>query len=425
MVHLDEAKALALDSIAVATPVQIPLIMALGRFLAEPVRAPRALPNFDNSAMDGYALQACDTAGANRDRPARFRIIDTVYAGGLSQRSLGKGEAARIFTGAPVPLGADCVVRQEAARGEGDEVLVFVEAHRNSNIRQRGEELAEGDSVFRAGQHLDAYALGVLASLGLDSVAAWPRPRAAILTLGDELVPPGHAAPAHQVYNSNAVLLAALAVQAGAEVTVCKHATDREDAVRDAMEQLAPGADLLITSGGASVGDKDLAKRALRSLGAFIVLDGVAMKPGKPAGVAVLGGQPVAILPGNPGAAAVAFDQIARPMLLKRQGVLETRPRIRTRLGSAQHKQGGLTYLLSAKLERNDSAVPTARIRPQGSGQLLQNVGVDGWVVLPPGRADFAEGDEAMIELFAGATFRPAESANKAPASADGRSMSQ
>jgi molybdopterin molybdotransferase len=425
MVPLDEAKALALDSIAVAPPAQVPLSQALGRFLAEPVRAPRSLPNFDNSAMDGYALHASDTAGANRDLPARLQIIDTIYAGGCSKRSIGLGQAARIFTGAPMPVGADCVVRQEAARGEGDHVLIFVEAHTNANVRRRGEELADGDLALRAGQRLDAYALGVLASVGVARAAVWTRPRAAILTLGDELVPPGREAQTHQVYDSNAVLLTALAVEAGAEVTACRHAADREDAVREALEQLVPSADLLITSGGASVGDKDLAKRVLRSLGASIVFDGVAMKPGKSASVGVIGGHPVAILPGNPGAAAVAFDQIARPMLIKRQGVVETRPRTRARLGSAQHKQGGLTYLLSAKLEPNEGTIPTASIRPQGSGQLLQNIGVDGWVVLPPGRADFTEGDEATMELFAGATFRPALSANEGPAPAHGLRVSR
>jgi len=199
-------------------------------------------------------------------------------------------------------------------------------------------------------------------------------------------------------------------MEAGAQVTTLEHAADRESAVRRAIERLISSCDLLITSGGASVGDKDLIKQALRSLGAATIFDGVAIKPGKPAGVSVLGGHPVAILPGNPGAAAVAFDQLARPMLLKRQGVIEARQRLAVRLGSPQHKQGGLTYLLSAKLERDEAGKPTARIRPQGSGQLLQNVGADGWVLLPPGRADFAVGEEATMELFRGASFSPARS---------------
>jgi molybdopterin molybdotransferase len=425
MVPLHQAKELAAGSIEVGIPIQAPLSAAHARFLAESVRAPRSLPNFDNSAMDGYALRSCDTIGANRDRPARMQVVETIYAGTLPQRSIGKAQAARIFTGAPVPTGADCVVRQEATRAEGEEVLVFLQAERDGNIRRRGEELAEGDMVFNAGQRLDPYALGVLASLGLESAVVWPRPTVAILTLGDELVSPGGRAQAHQVYDSNAALLAALSVEAGAEIVISEHAADKEGVVRSALERLAGSADLLITSGGASVGDKDLVKEALRSLGAAMVVDGVAIKPGKPAGVAVLGEHRVAILPGNPGAAAVAFDQLARPMLLKRQGVIETRQRIRVRLGSAQHKQGGLTYLLSAKLERDEEGKPTARIRPQGSGQLLQNVGADGWIILPPGRADFSAGEEAMMELFAGSAFSAAQSPVRPVGSTIGEGMSR
>ena len=410
MIPLDQAKAIAVDSIEVGTSVQLPLSEAHARFLAEPLRAPRSLPNFDNSAMDGYALRSADTKGANRDRPARIQVVEIIYAGARPQRALGQAQAARIFTGAPLPQGADCVVRQEATRAENDRVLVFVEARPHSNVRRKGEELAQGDAVFAAGQRLDASALGVLASLGLQSAAVWSQPTVAILTLGDELVAPGNAAQEHQTYNSNAALLAALSMEAGAQVTTLEHAADRESAVRRAIERLISSCDLLITSGGASVGDKDLIKQALRSLGAATIFDGVAIKPGKPAGVSVLGGHPVAILPGNPGAAAVAFDQLARPMLLKRQGVIEARQRLAVRLGSPQHKQGGLTYLLSAKLERDEAGKPTARIRPQGSGQLLQNVGADGWVLLPPGRADFAVGEEATMELFRGASFNPARS---------------
>jgi molybdopterin molybdotransferase len=426
MVPLDQAKALALEIIEIGNPIQVALGAAHGRFLAEPVRAPRSLPNFDNSAMDGYALQSADTSGANRDRPARMRVVETIYAGALPQRSIGGAQAARIFTGAPVPKGADCVVRQEATRAEGDDhVLIFVEAARNSNIRREGGELPQGERVFSPGQRLDAYALALLASLGLDRVAVRPQPTVSILTLGDELVPPGSPAAGHQIYNSNAALLRALCVESGARVVLSAHEGDQEAALRTALEKLAPSADLLITAGGASVGDKDLVKRVLRALGAVTVFDGVALKPGKPAGVLMFDKHPILILPGNPGAAAVAFDQFARPMLLKRQGVTEVRKTIRVGLGSPQHKQAGLTYLLSAKLRQDDDGRrPTATIRPQGSGQLLQIVGADGWVVLPPGRAEFAAGEEAAMELFARSTFSAVPPVRE-ETTTDGRSASR
>src|SRR5215467_434706 len=172
MIPLDQAKAIAVDSIEVGTSVQLPLSEAHARFLAEPLRAPRSLPNFDNSAMDGYALRSSDTRGGNRDRPARLRLVETIYAGALPSRPILQGEVSRIFTGAPVPDGADCVVRQEAARQEGEQALVFVEAAPGANVRRKGEEVAEGDFILQAGQRLNAYAIGLFASLGVQSVSA-------------------------------------------------------------------------------------------------------------------------------------------------------------------------------------------------------------------------------------------------------------
>src|SRR5215510_1894192 len=387
MVPLEQARALALDSIDIGRPVHTPLAAAHGRFLAEPLRAPRSLPNFDNSAMDGYALRSSDTRGGNRDRPARLRLVETIYAGALPSRPIRQGEVCRIFTGAPVPDGADCVVRQEAAREEGEQVQLFIEAAPGANIRRKGEEVAEGDFILPAGQRLNAYAIGLFASLGVQSVSAWPAPSVAILTLGDELVPAGKPARPHQVFDCNGPLLSSLCREIGASVTALEHVGDEEGPLVDALQRLAAQAEVLITSGGASAGDKDLVKRTLRALGATIWVDGVAIKPGKPAGVATLHARPVAILPGNPGAAAVAFDQLVRPMLFKRQGVVETRQSVRAKLQTAQHKQAGLSYLLSARLQRNERPPPTAIVRPQGAGQLLQNVDADGWIILPRGRA--------------------------------------
>ncbi len=408
MVPLEQARALALDSIDIGRPVPMPLAAAHRRFLAESLRAPRSLPNFDNSAMDGYALRSSDALGSNRDRPTRLHLVETIYAGALPRRPVRQGEVSRIFTGAPVPDGADCVVRQEAAREEGEQVLLFVEAEPGANIRRKGEEVAEGDLILPVGQMLNSYAIGLFASLGVQSVSAWPAPTVAILTLGDELVPAGKPARPHQVFDCNGPLLSALCREVGATVAACEQVRDEEGPLSDALQRLVAQADILITSGGASAGDKDLIKRTLRALRATIPVDGVAMKPGKPAGVAVLQRRPVVILPGNPGAAAVAFDQLARPMLFKRQGVLETRQSVRAKLGAAQHKQAGLTYLLSARLQPSDRGPPMAIARPQGSGQLLQNVDADGWITLPRGRADFPEGEEVSMELFGGATFTAA-----------------
>lgn len=406
---LDSARQAALDAIAPAAPERVPLLDAQGRFLASPVTAYRSLPGCDNSAMDGWAVRAEETQGASRDRPARLRVTSTVFAGALPSTPLRPGEAARVFTGAPLPPGADAVVRQEATRAaeDGACVDIFITVPPGNDIRRAGEEVLTGTPLFDAGQRMGAAVLGVLASMGATDVWVRPAPRVAVLATGDELVPPGTPALPHQVYESNLVLVAALAREAGADVRQLARARDDERALRDALTRLAPQVDVLITTGGASVGDKDLVKRVLAALGARFFVDGVALKPGKPVAVARLGDTAVVVLPGNPGAATVAFDQFARPLLLKHQGVLETRRRVRAHLSEARHKQAGLTYLITTTLEARDGLAPRAVLRPQGAGQILQNVHGEGWALLPPGRADFAEDDLVDVELFDRPTFTP------------------
>lgn len=408
LLSLAEARAQALALAEPLPPRELPLHDALGLFLSADVTAARALPGCDNSAMDGYAVRAAETKGATRDAPARLPVAGALYAGQAPGAPLPPGQAARIFTGAPVPEGADCVVRQEAAREENGQVLLFVETAPGENVRRRGEEISEGQRLFACGQRVDAWVVGVLASQGRATAWVRPRPRVAVLTVGDELLPPGAPALPHQIHDSNGPLLAALAREADASVLAHERLPDDDRQLRSALERWLPEVDLVITSGGASVGDRDRVKRVLAAMGGTLHVDGVALKPGKPAGLATVGGTPVAVLPGNPGAAAVAFDQLARPMLFARQGVVEERERLRVRLDGSRHKQAGLTYLLSARVQTTGEGLPWARIRPQGAGQIFQNVGAHGWAVLPQGRDSFVRGDEVEFERFEGSRFRPA-----------------
>jgi molybdopterin molybdotransferase len=412
---LSVARMAALEAISPATAIPLPLLEAHGRFLAAGVAASRALPGCDNSAMDGWAVRAEETRGANRDRPARLRVVDTVYAGHLPRCALKPGEAARVFTGAPLPSGADAVVRQEAARASADgaHVDLFIQVSPGHDLRRAGEEVAAGTALFPAGQRVDATVLGVLASLGEATALVRPAPRVAVVATGDELVPPGQPARPHQVFESNRVLVAALAREAGAEVSFLARSRDDEAELGGHLERLAPQVDVLITTGGASVGDRDCVKRVLTRLGARFLVDGVALKPGKPVAVARLGSTAVVVLPGNPGAATVAFDQFARPLLFKHQGVVEQRRVTRARLSEGRHKQAGLTYLVTvASLDPHDEGgEPWARLRPQGAGQILQNVAARGWAILPAGRADFAEGESVDVQHFDQPVFQPVEAA--------------
>jgi molybdopterin molybdotransferase len=395
------ARQAALGAVTPSPPEPAPLLQAHGRFLAAALSASRSLPGCDNSAMDGWAVRAEETRGATRDRPARLRIVDTVYAGALPSRALQPGEAARVFTGAPIPPGADAVVRQEAARADEEGfVSLFISVPSGKDLRRAGEEVRAGTPLFPAGQRVDSHVLGVLASMGAEAALVRPAPRVAVLATGDELVSPGLPAQPHQVYESNLILISALAREAGAEVVAAERARDEDAQLREAVTRLAARVEVLITTGGASVGDKDRVKRVLAELGAHFLVDGVALKPGKPVAVAQLGDTAVVVLPGNPGAATVSFDQLGRPLLLRRQGVREERRSLRVRLSEGQHKQAGFTYLITGTVEHREGGLPWARLRPQGAGQLLQNVGAEGYAVLPPGRADFAAGDEVDMELF-------------------------
>lgn len=408
---LSTARRLALAALAPAPPTSVPLLEGLGRFLAHDMHAERPLPGCPVSAMDGYAVRAEETPGATRDQPVRLRVTDTVYAGHLPTRSVGPGEAARIFTGAPLPEGANAIVRQEACVALEGSVDVCITVSPGRDVRPEGEELRAGALLLRAAQRLDAHALGVLASQGSPHVLVGAAPRVAVLATGDELVPPGAPALAHQVYESNLVLVTALAQEAGARVVTCERARDEDPLLRAALERLARQVDVLITTGGASVGERDRVKRVLADLGATFLVDGVALKPGKPVAVARLGPTAVVVLPGSPGAATVAFDQFARPLLLRHQGVHEERVRVRARLDEARHKQAGLTYLISGTLETREDGPAWARIRPQGGGQHLHHIGAEGYALLPSGRADFALGDEVDFERFERPHFLVAEPA--------------
>jgi molybdopterin molybdotransferase len=408
---LATARRAALDALSPAPPEPVPLLDALGRFLARDVIAPRSLPGCATSAMDGYAVLAGDTARATREAPVRLRVTDTVYAGHLPSGPLRPGAAARVFTGAPLPPGTTAVVRQEVTRPlpEAGAVDIFVPSPPGKDIRQEGEELRAGTLLLRAGQRVEASVLGVIASVGEPQVLVRPLPSVAVLATGDELVPPGRDALAHQVYESNLVLVSALALEAGARVVARERARDDDDELRAAITRLGGGARVLITTGGASVGEKDRVKRVLSGLGATFLVDGVALKPGKPVAVARLGDTAVVVLPGTPGAALVAFDQFARPLLLRFQGVTEERQRVRARLDEAHHKQAGFTYLLSGTLETREDGNVWTHVRERGGGHALRHIGAEGHALLPPGRSDFPAGEWVDFERFERPRFLPVE----------------
>lgn len=397
MISLLQAKTLALASIEPGPVERLPLLDGQGRFLADGLFARRSAPPFDNSAMDGFAVISADVKGAKKDSPRNLKIVGELFAGSpLPDRDLASGEAMRIFTGAPIPFGADAVIKSEHTSDDGHRLVAFAAVEPGSNVRRRGEEYREGDLLLPPGTRLDAVALGLCAGVGLMTVPVRPWPRVALLTVGDELAQPGQQAQADQIFDTNSTMLAALAVDAGAEVFALEHCADRDDELKRAFERLLPEADLVVTAGGAANGKRDRVKGVLQQLGGTLGFDGVSIRPGKPVGLGLLRRVPIAILPGNPLAAALTFDQLVRPMILKRLGVVEQRRRTRVTLEAAQRKPPGLTGFIPARLDGQ-----RLRLLNAAAGQLRGWNGAEGWAVLPADASDFAVGDAIDFEAFA------------------------
>jgi molybdopterin molybdotransferase len=353
---------------------------ALGRVLAEPVVSRREVPPWPNSSMDGYAIRAGDT----RRDGARLRVVLQVAAGALPARAIGPGEAARIFTGAPLPEGADAVVPQEDVEVEGDSVRVAVAVSRDAFVRPRGEDVRAGDRVLEPGQRLGPAEIGLLATLGHSPVLVHRRPRVAVLSTGNELADLGQEPGPGQIPNSNSYSLMAQTTEAGAIPVNLGIARDELPAIERRV-QSARRADVLLSSAGVSVGEFDLVREALTRSGAELHLWQVSMRPGKPITFGSLGRTLVFGLPGNPVSAMVTFELFVRPALLRMGGgtVLQ-RPRLSARAGSRIDNPGSRRGYLRVQLRRRGEGFDAQLTGEQGSAILRSMTLADGLAVVPP-----------------------------------------
>ncbi|MBX3520355.1 MAG: molybdopterin molybdotransferase MoeA [Xanthobacteraceae bacterium] len=317
LLPVTEALAKVVDGAKPLPSENVPLNEAAGRVLAADVKALRSQPPFDVSAMDGYAARTSDL-GANKP----LKLIGESSAGHMLKRELATGEAARIFTGAVVPKGADVVVEQESAKRDGD--LVTLPAYeRGKNIRQAGIDFREGDAILKKGERLSARALGLAAAMDHAFVECTKRPRVAIFSTGDELVAPGAGGPPERIVASNHFSVAALCEQEGAEVVDARVLKDKLDLISEAIEVAKESADVIVTLGGASVGEHDLIRPALEKAGAVIDFHRIALRPGKPTLSGGVGRARVLGLPGNPVSTFVCSVIFLMPLLRKLQGMNE------------------------------------------------------------------------------------------------------
>ncbi|MCC6642321.1 MAG: molybdopterin molybdotransferase MoeA, partial [Deltaproteobacteria bacterium] len=383
-------------------PERVPIEAASGRVLAEEVLSSVTLPPADCSAMDGYAVRAADLEGASAALPRALEVRFEVAAGAAPPGAIGPGEAARIFTGAPLPPGADAVVRQEETSREGDRVLVRVAAAAGEDVRPAGEDLRAGDCVFAAGTRIGAPQIGVLASLGRSQVAVHQRPRVAILSGGDELIEIDGERAGGRIVSSNSYALAAQCREAGAEPVYLGIARDTPE---DLESVLLRGlrCDVLVSSAGVSVGDRDYVRPVLEKLGCTLEFWGVEIRPGHPLVFGRFGetGPLVFGLPGNPVSAMVTFEQFVRPVLLRQIGSSHLfRPTLQATLAAPLRKKAGRLHFERVVLERRDGAVLARSTGTQSSGALRSMTLAQGLLIFPAEATELRAGQTATVQVL-------------------------
>lgn len=400
LIEIDAARGLVLERVTALDAEDVALGEALGRALAERVTSAEAVPGFDNSAMDGFAVCAADTAGAAAGSPLTLALVGESRAGHPAERRLGGGEAIAISTGAMLPAGADAVVRvEDTAPGDGRvEVRAAVEPGRD--VRRAGEDVGAGEPVLEAGTEIGAAELGVLASAGRTSVRCARRPRVHLIATGDELQEPGEPLRPGGVRNSNSYALSALVERSGAALRGAEIVGDDPAATREALGR-ALDADVAIVCGGVSVGEHDHVRPALTELGAEQVFWGVALRPGKPTWFGRRGETLAFGLPGNPVSALVTFVLFARPAIRAMLGLPAHPPGATTAILEADcRKSAGRADLVRCRLELGEDGWHATPTGPQGSHVLTSMLGADALAVLPADRELVRAGERVPIELI-------------------------
>lgn len=392
-----------LRAVAPLPPLPLPLADAHGCVLAEDVVAGFPLPSFDNSAMDGYAVRAADVTQAGPDAPVLLPVVGDIAAGGSADIRVQPGMCVRIMTGAPVPPGADTVVPQEDTDQGHPRVRILRAPHPGQHVRHAGEDLPEGGIVLAAGTYLGAPQVGLLAAAGRATLLCRPRPRAVVVSTGSELVDAGEPLGRGQIYDSNSHLLTAAAREAGAMAFRVGVVPDDHRRLLDTLEDHLIRADLVITSGGVSVGAYDVTKEVLSRLGT-VAFEKVAMQPGMPQGFGHLGAErtPIFTLPGNPVSTMVSFEVFVRPAIRRMLGAQNVlRPQVTVQTSEPVRSAGGKRSFLRAVVERDSGGHLLARpAGGQGSHVLSSMAAANALLVVPEQLTEVAAGTSLTALLL-------------------------
>ena len=373
----------------------VPLSEALHRVLAAGLTAKEDLPRFDKSAVDGYALKAEDTTGASQFKPVPFQITEA--------EEVGAKQARQIWTGNPLPKGANAVVMIEHTRKSDGRLEVSVQLAAGGNVSKKGEDVKQGENILEAGTRLNPYHLALLAAMGNNSVKVAEKPRVAILATGNELAEAGSKPVGSKIFDSNRVMLAAMCRELGAEPVDLGIAKDDLAEIGEKLKMGLRSCDVVITTGGTSVGGLDLVPDVVNNSGKpGVVVHGVALRPAMPTAVAALDGKPVMILSGNPVAAVIGFEVFARPLICKMLGMKQTEPRptlnaVMTRKVAAAL---GRRTFVRVRVTRRNGEFLSEPVSARGSGAISTMTRGNGFVIVPENREGVAEGEVVTVHLF-------------------------
>ena len=399
MILIEEALQHILEKIPRLGTERLSILQARGRILAEEIIAPRDIPPWDNSAMDGYAVRGEDVQAASKERPVILKVLGDLPAGRIFKGRGGPREAVRIMTGAPLPEGFDTVVQVEDTEKDGEGVKIFSFPGKGKNIRLAGEDVKAGTRILEEGALLRPAHIGMLASVRRSWVSVYQQPRVAILSTGDELLDVDDPWEEGKIVNSNSYSLASLVAECGGLPLQLGIARDRSEDLSGKIKQ-GLVADLLLTSGGVSVGDYDLVKKMLDEMGQMNFWK-VAMRPGQPLAFGMISGKPLFGLPGNPVSSMVSFEQFVRPSILKMSGHRDLfRPALTAILREDISKRAGLVHFIRCSLMAQGGKVLASTTGEQGSGILSSMVKAQGLIVLPREQTLARAGEEVKVILL-------------------------
>ncbi|MFZ3066416.1 MAG: gephyrin-like molybdotransferase Glp [Nitrospirota bacterium] len=400
MISVEEALGLILENIREIGFEKVDIKEALGRVLAEDVYARRNIPPWDNSAMDGYAVIVNDVEGASKENPAVLKIIESLPAGYISESKLKSGEAIKIMTGAPMPNGADAVVMVEYTEKDGGKVRIFKRPENGDHIRKAGEDVKDGQLVIKKGQLIRPSEIGMLASMARSIVSVYQRPRVAILATGDELVDLDEEICGAKIINSNTYAVGAQIQECGALPILLGIARDRQDELEEKL-RLGMNADIIITSGGVSVGDYDHVKDVVKGLGGDLRLWKVAIKPGKPLAFSMLNSRPMFGLPGNPVASMVTFEIFVRPAILKMMGHKKIfRPIIDATIKDDLKKKENRRHFIRASVQSDGDGYVVETTGDQGSHMMTSMTKANGLIIFHENDTAIKAGDKVKVMLL-------------------------